>query len=394
MSNGWSRPVALVLLRRSEHVLFVGLLMLGVAGAWRTGSRHWVLAAGAVGVASWYLVGMLLARRSRARWQAAGWLVVLTAGCAALAVGSVSFVWLAFPLFLLYTQLLPLAASVPAVALATVGTIAAIALDRGRLDAPAVVGPLVGAAIAVVITVVYRDLAEQVRQRAELIDELTAARDQLAAAERRAGVLAERERLAREIHDTITQSLTGIVLVLRTARDTDPAQVPALHAQLDTAITAARAALTDTRRLVRALTPAELASRSLPEALGRIVADQPGAGTRLHVEGEPVGLPTPVAVTLLRGAQEALANVRAHARARRVEVTLTFLPEAISLDVVDDGIGFDPALPVGPSTGTGLGLAGLRARAAEVGGSIEVDSAPGRGTALNLTVPRGEATDV
>ncbi|MEH0842187.1 sensor histidine kinase [Micromonospora sp. CPCC 205711] len=392
MSAAWSRPVALVLLRRSEHVLFAVLLLVGVIGA-EAGPRRWLLAGGAVGLAGWYAAGVVLARRSRARRWAAGWLVVLTAGWAGLVAASVSFVWLAFPLFLLYTQMLPLVLSVPAVVVVTAGAVTAIALDRGRLDSATVVGPLVGATVAVVITVVYRDLAEQVRQRAALIDQLTATRDRLAASERRAGVLSERERLAREIHDTVTQSLTSIVLVLRTARDTDPTLAAALRAQLDTAIAAARTALTDTRRLVRDLTPAELAGRSLPDALSRIVADQPGLVARLHVEGEPVPVPTPAAVAVLRGAQEALANVRAHARARRVEVTLTFLPDTLSLDVVDDGVGFDPLLPMGPSTGTGLGLTGLRARAAEVGGSVEIDSAPRRGTALNLTVPRREPTD-
>ncbi|WP_207123277.1 sensor histidine kinase [Actinocatenispora comari] len=433
MADPPSRPVALLLLRRSEHVLFVGLLALGAAGA--AGHRGWpVLLAGAILVAGWYAVGAVLARRRRTRGLAIGWLAVLVAGCAALAVGSASFVWLAFPLFLLGTQLLPLAASVPVVAALTAGTVVVIATDRGRWDAAAVVGPLVGALVAVMITVVYRDLAEQVRQRAELIDELTAAQDRLAASQRQAGVLAERERLAREIHDTVTQNLTSIVLVLRTARQsatatgtgsavdhrdaagrsvtaatdrdaadatpaadrargrpapaTDRQRDSSLVEQLDTAIGAARGALADTRRLVRDLTPAELAGASLPDALRRIVAEQPGDRTHLHVEGDPGPLPTPVAVTLLRTGQEALANARAHAAADRIELTLTYLPDTVSLDVVDDGGGFDPARPLGATSGTGLGLAGMRARAEQVGGTLSVDTAPGRGTAVNLTVPR------
>ncbi|HEY3501897.1 MAG TPA: sensor histidine kinase [Actinocatenispora sp.] len=392
MSDAWSRPVALVLLRRSEHLLFGALLVLGALGAWG-GSRRWLLLAGAAGVAGWYALGVVLARRSRRRWLASGWLAVLTAGCVALTAGSVGFVWLAFPLFLLASQMLPLAAAIPAVAAITGAAIAAIAAGRGRLDAAAVIGPVVGAAVAVVISVVYRDLADQVRQRATLIAQLTATRDELAASQRQAGVLAERERLAREIHDTITQSLTSILLVLRTARDADPTRVDARRAELDTAIAAAGSALTDTRRLVADLTPAELTGQSLPQALRRVVAGQTDPPARLHVEGEPVAVPTPVAVALLRGAQEALANVRAHAKARRVEVTLTFLPDSISLDVLDDGIGFDPASPVGPSTGTGLGLAGIHARAAEVGASTQIDAAPGHGTAVNITVPRQEGRD-
>ena len=391
-----ARPVALVLLRRSEHLLFAVLLALGAVGAWDV-TRRWVLLAGVVGVAGWYALGVLLTGRGRRRWQAVGWLAVLTGGCAALTAGSAGFVWLAFPLFLLASQMLPLAAAIPAVLGITGGAIAAIAADRGRLDVPAVVGPLVGAGVAVMITVVYRDLAAQVRQRVLLIEELTAARDELAASQRRAGILAERERLAREIHDTITQSLNSIVLVLRTARDTDATtdrtHAGALRAHLDTAIAAAGAALTDTRRLVADLAPAELTGRSLPQAMAAIVAAQTGPPARLHVDGDPVAVPTPVAVALLRGAQETLANVRAHAAARQVDVTLTFLPEAISLDVLDDGVGFDPAAPLGPTTGTGLGLAGLRARAAEVGGDVQIDASPGHGTAVNITVPRQETID-
>lgn len=386
--TSWSRPVALLLLRRSEHVLFGVLLAVGCASGWRAGSPDsWLLVAGAVGVAGWYVLGMALARRSRVRWHALVWLLVLTGGSAALAVGSTGFVWLSFPLFLLYAQLLPPAISLPVIAVITGGTIAAVVADQGRLSAAAVVGPLIGAAVAVVIIMVYRDLAEQVRQRAVLIEQLTATRDQLAASQRQAGVLAERERLAREIHDTITQSLTSIVLVLRTARDSDPGRSDEQHAQLDTAIAAARAALTDTRRLVADLTPAELSNRSLPEALNRVVADQPGGAVPLHVEGEPRVVSTPVAVALLRTAQEALTNARAHSRAGRVEVSLTYLPEVVSLDVVDNGVGFDPEVPLSASTGTGFGLSGIRARAGEVGGSVEIDSGPGRGTALNITVP-------
>lgn len=389
-SSTGSRPIALSLLRRSEHVLFAALLIVGAVNTWQgLVARPWLLTAGAVLVAGWYVVGMVVARRSRVRWHAFGWLLVLTGGCAALVVGSAGFVWLAFPLFLLYAQLLPLSVAVPAVAVMTAGTIVAISVDRGQLTPAVVVGPLIGATVAVVITIIYKDLADQVRQRATLIEQLTATRDELAASQRQAGILAERERLAREIHDTITQSLTSIVLVLRTARDSDAGQQPALDGQLETALTAAQSALTDTRRLVADLTPSELSDRSLPEALQRVLADHSARKVPFHVEGEARAVPTPAAVALLRAAQEALANVEAHAGAERVQATLTFLPEVVSLDVVDDGAGFDPAVPLGPTTGTGHGLPGLRARAAEVGGTVEIDSAPGRGTAINLTVPYG-----
>ena len=379
-------PTALTLLRRSEHVLFGVLLIIGTVAAWTGRGRWWVLA-GALLVGCWYLIGIVLAARSRRRWQAYGWLLILVLGCAALALGSVGYVWLAFPLFLLCMQLLPSVAAVTAVVLITAGAITAVAVDRGQIDAAAVIGPVVGAAVAVVITEVYRDLAEQVRQRAALIEQLTATRDQLAASERAAGVLAERERLSREIHDTVAQSLTSIMLLLRSVRDSGQAFPPQMRDQLDGAIAGAGSALSDTRRLVHDLTPTELSGRSLPEAISRVAREYGDPPVGLRVEGEPFPVATPVAVALLRGVQEALANVRSHARAGRVEVTLTYLAEAISLDVVDDGVGFDPAAPIGPGTGSGLGLPGMRSRMADVGGSLVIESAPGRGAAVSMVVP-------
>ena len=385
------RPIAFELLRRSEHLLFAALIILGVINA--RGSTGWpAMVAGAIGVAGWYVLGMALARRSRDQRFAVVWLVVLVLGCAGLAVGSDGFVWLAFPLFLLCTQLLPLRVAVPAVALLTVATIARISAAREAVDASVLVGPLIGATVAVVIVVVYRDLAEQTRQRTALIEQLTATRDELAASQHQAGILAERERLARELHDTVTQGLTSIVLVLRAIRDSSQPAADTHSGQLDTAIASAQEVLSQTRRMVQAMTPAELAGNSLPEAIAK-VADDSGLPARVHIDGEPAAVPTPVAVALLRATQEALANVAKHAAAHRVDVTVSYLPEVISLDVIDDGVGFDTAQPYGRSTGTGLGLAGIRARAAEIDGSVEIDSQPGRGTALNVTVPRRSPDD-
>ncbi|QDP95400.1 sensor histidine kinase [Microlunatus elymi] len=391
MSPSSLRPTALGLLRRSEHLLFAVLLILGVVSARHT--PGWpMLVAGAVLVAAWYALGIVVAGRSRDRRLATAWLVVLTLGCAGLAVGSDGFVWLAFPLFLLYAQLLPLRAAVPGVAVVTVGTIVRAAVAQGGVNAAVIVGPLIGATVAVVITIVYRDLTEQTRQRAILIDQLTATRDELATSQRRAGVLAERERLARELHDTVTQGLTSIVLVLRTLQDDGALTEPRLRRRLDTAVSSAQDVLSQTRRMVQALTPAELGQTSLPDAIRKAVS-RSGLPAHVHIDGDPTPVPTPVAVALLRATQEALTNAARHAQAHRVDVSLTFLPEAISLDVIDDGIGFDPDQPYGTSTGTGLGLQGIRARTAEIDGTVDINSHPGQGTALNITVPHRSSAD-
>ncbi len=378
-----SRPVALVLLRRAEQVLFVALLAVGAIRD-VVDNRHPVgTALGALALAGWYGLGVVADRR-----RTLAWLMILTGGWAGLVVLSVDFTFLAFALFLLYLRLLPLRAALPAVALLTAGVIAAVGSHRGHLDSAAIVGPIIGAAVATVITVVYQDLRRESETRARLVAELTAAQDRLAVTQRQAGSLAERERLAHEIHDTIAQSLSSIILVLRTARD---APTPAPR-QIDTAIDVARGALEDTRRLVRALTPAELVGRSLPEALRRLVDTNVtfGLNVRLTVDGDPYPLPTPVGVALLRAAQEALANVRSHADARHVGLTLAYQSQAVSLDVADDGLGFDPDRPpVGPTTGTGIGLAAMRARLAEVGGTLIIEAAPGNGTAISATIPIG-----
>ncbi|GIG64914.1 sensor histidine kinase [Phytomonospora endophytica] len=386
-----ARPVALALLRRAQHVLFAALLLVGLVRTLSEGRHELAAIAGTATLVAWYLGGVLLSRRSTDRRLAACWLFGLAVGWTGLSILSADFVWVAFPLFLLCMQMLPMPVALWSVAGLTAVTVAAIAWHRGGFDVAAALGPVIGAVVAVVITVVYRDLRRQNETRDRLLAELTAARDRLAVTERRAGTLAERERLAREIHDTVAQSLASIILVLRSAREAYAEAPEPARRQVDAALGSARDALEDTRRLVRALAPAELDGGSLPEALRRLVTETEALGldASLVVDGDPALLPTPLAVALLRTAQGALANVRAHAGATRVAVTLTFQPGSVAVDVADDGKGFDPARPSSdPATGTGMGLAAMRDRLAEVGGRLLVESEPGGGTAVNATVPR------
>ena len=388
-------PAALTLLRRAEHVLFVVLLLVG-AGRCITEQDHAVAAViGAAALLGWYVLGLVLARRAAGPAVALGWLLILTAGWFALIALSANFVWLVFPLMLLYLQLTPLRFAVPAVLVLTATTITALGVHRGQLDVAAVIGPILGAGVATVITLVYQGLRRESETRARLVTELTAAQQQLAATERRAGTLVERDRLARELHDTVAQSLASIVLLLRSASRSYTDAPPPARRQVDTALEAARSALNDTRRMVRALAPAELVDRPLDKALQRILdtSSQLGLHTSFVVDGDPAPLPTPTAVALLRVAQGALANVTTHAAATRVGVTLTFQPDAVSLDIVDDGRGFDPADTTPSATaGTGFGLRAMRSRLAEVGGTLVVESGPGDGTAISATIPIEGAT--
>ncbi|MCF2527762.1 sensor histidine kinase [Yinghuangia soli] len=340
--------------------------------------------------AAWYALGALRTRGPHTEGRTRVlWLLGLT-GLWVLAVAvSVEYIWVAFPLFLLHLYLLPPVPALSAVAALTAVSAGGYAWHTGELSVPAVLGPATGAVVAAVMMYVYRALHREGEERRRLLTDLVAAQVRLAAHERESGRLAERERLAREIHDTVAQSLSSIVLLLRAARD--PATAPeAAREQLDVAADTARSALDEARRFVAALAPAALDGRALTEALDRLTAEAGalGADARFAVEGDDHELPVPVEAALLRIAQGALANVRAHAGARTVRVTLTYQPDEVRLDIVDDGRGFDPAAPRDAGAeGTGFGLRAMRARLAEIGGALTVESASGEGTAIGATVP-------
>jgi signal transduction histidine kinase len=208
---------------------------------------------------------------------------------------------------------------------------------------------------------------------------------QLLAQAREAGKLDERQRLAGEIHDTIAQGLTGIVAQLQAAgqaadRPTDRDRHLANAAEL------ARQSLSEARRSVQALRPEQLERARLPEALADVTESWSavtGVAATVTTTGTARQLHPEVEVALLRTGQEALANVAKHAAASRVGVTLSYMEDVVTLDVRDDGVGFEPAAV----DGTGFGLSGMRQRVQRVAGSLAVESAPGEGTAVSATVP-------
>lgn len=221
----------------------------------------------------------------------------------------------------------------------------------------------------------------QSRERADLIAQLAAARAELAETERQAGVLAERQRLAMEIHDTLAQGFTSILMLLQAAESAPPEQA---RAHLSRAARAAQENLAEARALVAAEPPTGLAGTSLQDALRRLVArlaEETGIDVRWDLVGEPRRLPAGTEVVVLRCAQEALANVRRHAGAARASLRLRYGPDAVGLDVSDDGAGF------APGTVSGFGLAGMRERVTQAGGRLDIRSAPGAGTTLTVDVP-------
>jgi signal transduction histidine kinase len=229
-------------------------------------------------------------------------------------------------------------------------------------------------------------IIEQSYERRQLIEQLESTRDELAAAERESGRLAERQRLARDLHDTLAQGFVSIVLQLQAAEGELPAGADAARAHLDRARRTASDNLTEVRRLVWDLRPEELRASSLGEALGRLtdrLAEETGVAVTAAVTGTPRPLSPDAEVTLLRVTQEALANVRKHAGAGRVALTLSYMDGEAALDVRDDGVGFVGGL--GPNGG--LGLRGMRERVEALGGRLAVESAPGAGTTVAVTVP-------
>jgi signal transduction histidine kinase len=246
-------------------------------------------------------------------------------------------------------------------------------------------------AVAAVVTVGYQRARSHSEQYRKLLDDLVTTRQALATREREAGRLAERERLARDIHDGVGQSLASVILLLRAARGPATAHAPAACIQqLDTALDTAMSALAETRRLVRGQDPVALEQGGLADALAAQAADCTALGlpTTLAVHGHPRRLDISAEVALLRAAQEALANARKHAAAHHATVTLTFQDDEVSVDVVDDGVGFATDEIAGHRPdGTGYGLTGMQTRLAERGGEVAIESEPGAGTAVRATVP-------
>ena len=237
--------------------------------------------------------------------------------------------------------------------------------------------------------------AEAREQAQRLLSELEVAHEQLQAYADQVEELTldqERERMARELHDTLAQGVAGLVLQLEAAdshlEQDNPARAQAVVQQ---AMQRARTTLDEARRAIQALRPAVLEEGGLVDAVGQEV-DRLAATSDIRTTFEAsVGTSDPppdVAQTVLRIVQESLTNVARHAEASRVLVRLAEKDGFLELVVEDDGVGFDPD-QVGPGC---YGLAGMRERAVDMGGALQVDSEIGRGTRVVLQVATGDVT--
>jgi signal transduction histidine kinase len=237
------------------------------------------------------------------------------------------------------------------------------------------------------------ELAEANQRLEEMVAENTGLQAQLLTQAREAGAGDERQRMAREIHDTLAQGLTGIITQLEAAQQTG--SDAERERRIGNAKRLARDSLAEARRSVQALRPQALEDSRLPDALAEEVARwsvTSGLAGEVETTGEARPLHPEVEVTLLRVAQEALANVAKHADASRAGVTLSYMEDVVSLDVRDDGVGFaacgaDGRPAGGRPPGSGFGLIAMRQRVRRLAGQLEIESEPGAGTAVSASLP-------
>ncbi|MBL0887057.1 sensor histidine kinase [Myceligenerans indicum] len=351
-------------------------------------------AIGAIGVA--YLVWGGPAARSRNQGKAVLQLAVTVVGVAAAltVTGDASFLlFVAFAQcwMLLESRLWSLVASVALAVAATCGTLARVGPDPEAVTSvPAQMGVSLVFAVGLGLWTAWT--LRRAEEHARLVAELRDAQLALARSHHAAGVEAERARIAREIHDTLAQGFTSVVMQAQAASavlDADGSDM--VRDRLELIEETARDNLAEARALVAAFAPAPLKEKSLAEALGRLVArfgDETGLEAWFVADGV-LGLPPSVEVVLLRVAQEGLANVRRHSGARLVEVRLARVEDTVLLEVSDDGRGLPEGVGIG--TGEGFGLSGMRERVATAGGRLSIG--PGRtgGTLLAAWLPLGDA---
>ena len=232
------------------------------------------------------------------------------------------------------------------------------------------------------------ELSEVNRRLEATIAENEGLHRQLVVQAREAGVLDERRRMAREIHDTLAQGLTGIVTQLQAAEQAaarTSGKQPGWQRHVAAATQLARESLTEARRSVDALRPEPLEGCRLSEALSDVAARWStlnGIPVQVTTTGTARPIDPEAEFALLRAAQEALANVARHAHATRVGLTISYMENEVALDVRDDGVGFDPGI-----VGQGFGLVAMRERIAALSGTLQVESEPDGGTAISACVP-------
>src|SRR5882672_1200620 len=233
------------------------------------------------------------------------------------------------------------------------------------------------------------ELSRALAHQATLAFQLT----RLSAQSRQSAVMAERNRMARDIHDTLAQGFTGVIVQLEAVEEaTSKNQAVKASDHLDRAGELAREGLREARRSVQALRPQALEEKPLSEALKDLI-DKMTGGTTVRAEftlrGHPRELSAEWEANILRIGQEVLTNVLRHARASEFKVLLAFDSREIRLEMCDNGCGFDPG-----RRHEGFGLQGMRERAEGMGGRLTIQSAAGKGTGISIVLPVANAAEL
>ena len=242
--------------------------------------------------------------------------------------------------------------------------------------------------ISTIIGAFISSIIIQSTDRQRLIDDLTRSRANLMRVEREAGRLTERQRLARDIHDTLAQHFTSIIMHLSAAKHSNPELV---QSEVQQAEDAAREGLDEIRRIVWDMQPEQIEKASLVEAVEELAARWSAENrvqVKMNVTGTPRSLTSSAETALLRISQEAMHNINKHAQAKNVNITFSFMEDMFVMDIVDDGLGFDPS-----KTSNGFGLKTMRDRIEELGGILTIESERGRGTAIAVSLPIMENND-
>jgi signal transduction histidine kinase len=242
--------------------------------------------------------------------------------------------------------------------------------------------------ISTIMGAFISSIIKQSIDRQRLIYELTKSRASLMRAEREAGRLNERQRLARDIHDTLAQHFTSIIMHLSAAKHSN---FETVQTQVQQAEESARDGLDEIRRIIWDMQPEQIEKASFIEAVEQLAARwsaENGVQVKMNVTGTPRSFTSSVETTLLRILQEAMHNISKHAQATKVNITFSYMEDLFVMDIADDGLGFEPSKIKG-----GFGMTTMRERAEELRGTLTIESEQGIGTAIAVSIPILEEND-
>jgi len=242
--------------------------------------------------------------------------------------------------------------------------------------------------ISTIMGAFISSIIKQSTDRQRLIDELTRSQANLMRVEREAGRLNERQRLARDIHDTLAQHFTSIIMHLAAAKHSN---IGTVQTQVQQAEEAAREGLDEIRRIVWDMRPEQIEKASLIEAVEELAARwsaENSVQVKMKVTGTPRSLASSAETALLRISQEAMHNINKHAQAKKVNITFSYMEDLFVMDIADDGLGFEPS-----KIRNGFGMKTMRDRAEELSGTLSIESEQGIGTAIAVSIPISEEND-